>query len=167
MTDATNPLAGIDVVGPVRADVFLVWLNGDRIEIAGPDGARSWVIQLEDAEHPVEAVQRIVAGLVGPPLLVHSTSWRREGAAVILSFLAVIGPEQVGPMESAPVIRAELARSEATRAPKAIADAAVLEHALRHLAWLATDDEVAAARLSPAWKSALAAYVPEPFRAFA
>jgi hypothetical protein len=167
MTVPTNPLAGIDVVGPIRADIFLVWLNNDRIEITGPDGARSWVIQLEDAEHPVEAVERIVAGLVGPPLLVHSTSWRREGAAVILSFLVVIGPEQVGPMQSAPVNRAELARSAATRAPEAIADAAVLEHALRHLAWLATDDPVVADRLSPAWKAALAAYVPEPFRGFA
>ena len=166
MTAPANPLAGIDVVGPVRADIFLVWLNGGRIEITGPDGARSWVIQLEDAEHPVEAVERIVAGLVGPPLLVHSTSWRRDGAAVILSFLVVIRPEQVGPMQSAPVTRAELARSEATRAPEAIADAAVLEHALRHLAWLATDDPVVAERLSPAWKAALAAYVPEPFRAF-
>ena len=167
MTVPHNPLAGIDVVGPVRADIHLVWLNGDRIEVTGPDGARSWVIELEDTEHPVEAVRRIVVGLVGQPLLVHSTSWRREGVAVILSFLVVIGPEQVGPMESAPVSRAELARSDATRAPETIADGAVLEHALRHLAWLATDDPVVADRLSPAWKSALAAYVPEPFRALA
>lgn len=160
-------LEGLDVVGPVRADIFLVWLNGDRIELTGPDGPRSWVIQLEDAEHPVEAVERIVAGLVGPPLLVHSTSWRQEGAAVILSFLVVIGPEQVGRMESTPVGRADLARSEATRAPEAIAESAVLEHALRHLAWLAADDPVVAERLSPAWKEGLAGYVPEPFRSFA
>jgi hypothetical protein len=43
----------------------------------------------------------------------------------------------------------------------------VLEHGLRHLAWLAKDDEVVAERLNPAWRDALAGYVPEPFRGFA
>ena len=104
-----------DVEGPVRAEIHLVWLDGDRIEITGPDGPRPWIVQLDDAEHPVEVVERIVAGLVGPPLLVHSTSWRRDAAAVILSFLVVIGPKQVGEWESAPVGRTSLARSEATR----------------------------------------------------
>jgi hypothetical protein len=164
---APGPIDGIDVIGPVRADVFLVWNNGDRIEITGPDGPRPWVLQLEDAEHPVQAVERIVRGLVGPPLLVHSTSWRRDGSAVILSFLVVIGPDQVGAMESAAVERADLARSEATRAPEAIGNIQVLEHALRHLAWLAKDDPVVAERLSDDWKDALADYVPEPFRGFA
>jgi hypothetical protein len=78
----------LDVEGPVRAEIFLVWLNGDRLELTGPDGPVPWVIQLDDVEHPVDAVTRIIRGLVGPPLLVHSTSWRRNGPAVILSFLA-------------------------------------------------------------------------------
>jgi hypothetical protein len=158
---------GIDVVGPVRADVYLVWLNGDGIEITGPDGPQPWIIQLDEVEHPVEAVERIVAGLVGPPLLVHSTSWRREGTALILSFLVVIDPDQVGLMESRGVERAELARSQATQAPERIGDLQVLEHGLRHLAWLATDDPVVEARLSDGWHRALADYVPEPFRSFA
>lgn len=156
-----------DVEGPVRAEVLLVWLNVDRIEITGPDGPRPWILQLDDAEHPVEVVERIVAGLVGPPLLVHSTSWRRDAAAVILSFVVVIGPEQVGAWPSTPVGRAALARSEATRAPIAVGWMQVLEHGLRHLAWLAEDDPVVAERLSDAWKTELAAYVPEPFRTFA
>lgn len=67
-----------------------------------------------------------MAGLVGPPLLVHSTSWRRDGTAVILSFVVVIGPDQVGGMASAQVGRADLARSGATRAPDAIATDQVL-----------------------------------------
>jgi hypothetical protein len=155
---------GWDVEGPVRAEVFMVWLNGDRLELTGPDGATPWILQLADAEHPMEAVERIVTGLVGPPLLVHSTSWRRDGPAVILSFVIVIGPEQVSGMASAPIHRAELARSEATRAPASIGHAQVLEHGLRHMAWLAQDDEVVAARLTGEWRQALAAYVPEPFR---
>jgi hypothetical protein len=155
-----------DVTGSVRGEIFLVWLNGDRLELTGPDGPVPWIVQLDDVEHPVESADRIVRGLVGPPLLVHSTSWRREGSAVLLSFVVVIGPEQVQGMATAPILRSELARSEATSAPAAIAHAQVLEHGLRHLAWLAEDDEVVAARLSPAWRRALAGYVPEPFRSF-
>jgi hypothetical protein len=153
-----------DVEGPVRGEIFLVWLNGDRLELAGPDGPVPWIVQLDDVEHPVAAVERIVNGLVGEPLLVHSTSWRREGPAVLLSFVAVIGPGQARGMATEPIHRAELARSEAASAPTTVADAQVLEHGLRHLAWLAEDDEVVAGRLSPAWRKALADYVPEPFR---
>jgi hypothetical protein len=158
---------GIDVVGPIRADVYLVWLNADHVEITGPDGARPWIVQLDETEHPLAAIERIVAGLVGPPLLVHSTSWRRDGTALVLSFLVVIDPGQVGAMESRGVQRVDLARSEATRAPVDIGDLQVLEHGLRHLAWLATDDPVVADRLSAGWHAALAGYVPEPFRTFA
>ena len=152
---------------PVRAEVFMVWLNESRIELTGPDGARPWILQLDDAEHPVETVERIVVGLVGPPRLLHSTSWRRDGMAVILSFLVVVGPDQVGTMASAPIGRSELARSSATRAPASIGHAQVLEHALRHLAWLSQDDEAVAARLSAGWRAALGDYVPEPFRSLA
>jgi hypothetical protein len=163
---ATNPLSGIDVEGPVRAEIFLVWMPGDRIELTGPDGPRAWTIELDDVEHPVEAVERIVRGIVGPPLLVHSTSWRRDGPAVVLTFLAVIGPGQGTGLASEPIGRAELARSEATRAPDAIGTSQVLEHALRHLAWLVEDDPVVRDRLDDEWRGALATYVPEPFRSF-
>ena len=81
-----------DVTGSVRGEIFLVWSNGDRLELTGPDGPVPWIVQLDDVEHPIESAERIVRGLVGPPLLVHSTSWRREGAAVLLSFVVVIGP---------------------------------------------------------------------------
>jgi hypothetical protein len=156
-----------DVEGPVRAEIFMIWLNGDRLQLTGPDGPTPWIVQLDDTEHPVEVVERIVTGLVGPPTLLHSTSWRRTGSAVILSFVVVIGPEQVGGMASARINRAELARSEATRAPARIGHAQVLEHGLRHLAWLAHDDEVVAARLTEGWHEALSDYVPEPFRSLA
>ena len=166
VSDSHQP-GGWDVQGPVRAEIFMIWLNADRLELTGPDGARPWILQLADGEHPVEAVERIVRGLVGPPALVHSTSWRRDGPAVILSFVVVIGPDQVTEMASAPIARAELARSEATRAPASIGQAQVLEHGLRHMAWLARDDEVVTAQLNARWRDALGAYVPEPFRGFA
>ena len=161
----TRAPAGWDVDSPVQAEVFVVWLDGDRLALTGPDGPQPWILQLGATEHPVEVVDRIVRDIVGPPLLVHSTSWRRDRDAVILSFVVVIGPELVGDMTSVPIERAELARSEATAAPRDIAVSAVVEHGLRHLAWLAKDDPVVARELPPGWIPLLAAYVPEPFRA--
>jgi hypothetical protein len=157
---------GFNIEGPVQAEVFVVWLNGDRLELTGPCGPAPWLIELAEPEHPVAAVERIVRDVVGPPVLVHSTSWRRDGAAVVLSFVVVIDPKLVGDMDSLPVARSELARSEATAAPASIGYEQVLEHGLRHLAWLATDDPVVRQELAGgAWQSVLAPYVPEPFRA--
>ena len=59
-------------------------------------------------------------------------------------------------MDSRPVARTDLARSEATVAPRDIATDQVVEHALRHLAWLAEDDPVVRGELPPAWRAALA-----------
>ena len=154
-----------DVEGPVQAEVFVLWLDGDRIQLTGPDGPQPWILQLGETDHPVEIVDRIVRDVVGPPILVHSTSWRRDRGAVILSFVVVIPSELVGSMASVPIRRAELARSEATAAPRDIASEAVVEHGLRHLAWLVLDDPVVTSELPPPWKPVLADYVPEPFRA--
>lgn len=161
----TNPRLAIDATGPVQAEVFVVWLNGDRIELTGPCGPAPWLMELGDVEHPVEVVDRIVRDVVGDPVLVHSTSWRRDRGAVILSFVVVVQPDRVGRMASAEIGRADLARSAATTAPTAIAHEQVVEHGLRHLAWLAADDPVVHAELPDTWHSALAAYTPEPFRA--
>jgi hypothetical protein len=93
-------------------------------------------------------VDRIVRDVVGPPMLVHSTSWRRDRDAVILSFVVVIAPDLVG-------FYGERARSTgpispAQRRPPHRATSrstAVIEHGLRHLAWLAEDDPVVAQTL--------------------
>ena len=159
-----DPSLPFDVEGPVKAEVYLVWLADGSIRLGGPDGPRAWELEVGTGEHPVEAVDRIVRDVVGEPLLVHSTSWRRDREAVILSFVVVIDERLVGDMASRPVARADLARSEATAAPRDIASDQVVEHALRHLAWLAEDDPVVREELSVGWKAALATYVPEPFR---
>lgn len=157
---------GWDVDGPIVAEVFVVWLNAGRLELTGPCGAAPWLIELGRTDHPVEVVDRIVRDVVGEPLLVHSTSWRRddERGTVILSFVVVIDRALVGAMASAAIGRSELARSGATAAPAQIAHEQVVEHGLRHLAWLAQDDPVVQAELSADWRRALAVYVPEPFR---
>jgi len=160
----TRTPGGWDIEGPVQAEVFVVWLNGDHLELTGPCGPAPWLIELGATEHPLEVVDRITREAIGQPLLVHSTSWRRDRGATILSFVVVIDADLVGTMASEPIDRAVLARSEATAAPTSIAHQQVVEHGLRHLAWLAGDDPVVRTTLSPAWRAALRPYHPEPFR---
>jgi hypothetical protein len=156
---------GWDVTSPVQAEIFTIWRRGHGLELTGPCGAAPWIVELGATDHPVEVVDRIVRDVIGEPLLVHSTSWRRDRDAVILSFVVVIDDSLVGEMASVPIGRAELARSTATAAPADIATTQVVEHGLRHMAWLATDDPVVRATLDDDWRRLLGAYVPEPFRA--
>ncbi len=157
--------AGVwDVGGPVQAEVFVVWLDRTDVALTGPCGAEPWYLEVGADEHPLEVVTRATRDVLGEPLLAHSTSWRRDRAGVVLSFVVVIGPEQVAGLASTPVGRAELARSGATAAPAAIGHAQVLEHGLRHLAWLASEDAVVRGTLPQPWRDVLATYVPEPFR---
>jgi len=134
------------------------------IELAGPCGPDPWYIEVGAKDDPVEVVARLSRNLMGDPLLVHSTSWRRAPGSVILSFVVVNADNQAPGLAGIPVGRAELARSEATTAAKKIATNQVLEHGLRHLAWLARDDEVVKKTLSDDWKRVLGSYVPGPFR---
>ncbi len=155
---------GFDVLGPVQAELFVVWLAGDHLELTGPCGPAPWLLELGPADHPVEVVTRVVRDVVGEPLLVHSTSWRRDRDAVILSFVVVIDRALVRSMASLPIERTDLARGDATAAPHEVATAQVVEHGLRHMAWLAKDDPVVAAELPAGWRELLADYLPEPFR---
>ena len=135
-----------------------------RPELAGPCGPDPWYIEVAADDDPVEVVSRLSRNLMGEPVLVHSTSWRRARGAVVLSFVVVNRDAQAPQLLGVPIFRAELARSGATSAAKTIAAAQVLEHGLRHLAWLSREDQVVSAALSDEWKSALGDYVPEPFR---
>ena len=139
-------------------------LHGAAPELAGPCGPEPWYMEVGDDEDPVEVVSRLSTDLLGAPLLVHSTSWRRARGGVILTFIVVIRDDQAPELEGVPIGRAELARNTATEAPKSIAAAQVIEHGLRHLAWLAREDPVVPTVLSDGWKAYLAGYVPEPFK---
>jgi len=109
-------------------------------------------------------VSRLSRNLMGEPMLVHSTSWRRARGSVVLSFVVVNAEDQAPHLAGSPISRAELARSEATSAARTIAASQVLEHGLRHLAWLAKEDPVVIGVLNDDWKNVLAGYRPEPFR---
>lgn len=139
-------------------------LNGAVPELAGPCGPDPWYIEVGADQDPVEVVGRLSRNLMGKPLLVHSTSWRRARGSVILSFVVVNRDDQAPELTGIPIGRAELARSGATHAPISIAYQQVMEHGLRHLAWLVEDDATVRSVLSEEWKRVLGGYAPEPFR---
>lgn len=150
--------------GPVQAEVFVLRMRAGRPELAGPCGPDPWYIEVAAEDDPVEVVSRLSRNLMGEPILVHSTSWRRARGAVVLSFVVVNSDDQALQLAGVPISRIELARSGATSAAQTIAATQVLEHGLRHLAWLAREDQTVIGALSDEWKRVLAEYVPEPFR---
>jgi hypothetical protein len=101
------------------------------------------------------------------PILSHSTSWRFENGAVVLTYVAAVAPPTTLSTyrTDEPVARVDLARGSAFEAPPEIGVAQVVEHACRHLAWLIHDDEAVASAI-PEWASYLSGFTPEPFRAF-
>jgi predicted small metal-binding protein len=151
-----------DVEGPVQAEIFVVRLDDGQLVMTGPCGAEPWYMQVGAGADPLDAVAETVRRVVDEPLVVHSTSWRQDRDAVVLTFVAVISRPELA---AVPVPRAELARGGATAAPERIGTFQVLEHALRHLAWLVHDDPEVSAKLGArGWAEALRDYTPEPFR---
>jgi hypothetical protein len=149
-------------------EILPVMLVDGALTALRPDCAPSFIVGWPAGARP-EAVVADAAAMLGlTPIVLHSTSWRHVGSEVVLTYLVAIEP--VGaPPESwciTPVGQADLARGDVTAPPIAIAVDQVLEHAMRHLAWLVADDPAIAAALAD-WRTPLAAYVPEPFRAFA
>jgi hypothetical protein len=116
---------------------------------------------------PGESIADAVAGLDLSPVMVHSTSWRVEGKRIVLTFLVVVEAPTTLPHGYAeePITRAELARGRPLGPPPEVHLNQVVEHGLRHLAWLVTDDPSIHEAL-PAWSAALSDYEREPFRAF-
>jgi hypothetical protein len=132
-----------------------------------PVGEPTLRLDWQDDLHPAEVVVDGVALHGLSPFLVHSTSWRMDGTRLVLSF--IVGVESDGALDGGlvdeVVDRVDLARGHAMGPPVDVQPHHVVEHGLRHLAWLVRDDPGIADAL-PEWVAALAAYDPEPFRAF-
>ncbi|MGH8957234.1 MAG: hypothetical protein ACRDVK_01030 [Acidimicrobiia bacterium] len=158
---ATGPI--LDIEGPVRGEVFVVFEEGEEIFLTGPEGPRPWLIETHGRENPMEEIRRTARGLLVDLFLLHSTSWRWEGSAVILTFIAAVA-KGGGESRRLSADIGDLARGSATEAPAEIDTDQVLNHALRHLAWLAREDEAVGAALSPGWRQALSKYVPATFQ---
>jgi hypothetical protein len=99
--------------------------------------------------------------------MVHSTSWRVVGQWILLTFLVAVEPPARIPdaCEAELVTRVELARGQAIGPAPKVHLSQVVEHGLRHLAWLVREDEAINQALA-GWTRTLSVYTPEPFRAF-
>jgi hypothetical protein len=148
-------------------EAIVLYLEPSGIRHVYPHGRETlrapWDPDLDPTESMVDAVAEV--GLA--PVMVHSTSWRVVRRQVVLTFLVVIDAPGSLPdtCEVEQVTRAKLARGHATGAPQAVHLSQVVEHGLRHLAWLVAEDEEIHEALAP-WAGALGDYAPEPFRAF-
>jgi hypothetical protein len=152
-------------VWPLAADEAGIWL------CSGDDAWRSPLAVDADSE-PHAEVEQILSShgvMAGVDLaLVHSTSWRAEGQAVILTYVAVLacpGPIHdvcVGPIrghwpEARPVGEglARFVGRPATHAatnPPAPRYSDVLMHAVRHLRFLMDTDATAAEAMGEQWR---------------
>lgn len=63
----TGAPMGWDVGSPVQAEILVLSLNNDQIELTGPCGAAPWIVELGTADDPMELVERIVRDVVGQP----------------------------------------------------------------------------------------------------
>jgi hypothetical protein len=154
-------------VDPTWLEAIVLYLDAGVIRHVFPHGRETVVAAWDPDLDPAESIVDTVAGLGMLPTMVHSTSWRVVERRIVLTFLVVVEPSVhlSGVYEIESVTRADLARGHATRSPVAVHISQVVEHGLRHLAWLLSADD--AIRLAlPAWASALIDYEPEPFRAF-
>jgi hypothetical protein len=148
----------LEILPVYAVEQELFWLK--------PVHAQSLRIGLPVSAAPADFVVEALAWYPLRARVVHSTSWRHEDRRVVLTYLVVIDRPQALPSDSlvaVPVERSELARGSPTDAPREIGVSAVLEHALRHLAWLLRDDAAIADAL-PGWQRLVADYTPEPFR---
>jgi hypothetical protein len=148
-------------------EAIVLYLDPDGIRHVSPRGEGTVRARWDPDLDPHEAIVDAVAELGLAPFMVHSTSWRVVDRSVLLTFLVVVDPPERLPesLASELVTRAELARGRATAPPPEVHLPQVVEHGLRHLAWLVREDHAIHDALGD-WVTALRGYEPEPFRAF-
>jgi hypothetical protein len=148
-------------------EAVLLYLDQGGIRHLSPYGRQTVQASWDPDLDPHESIVDAVAGLGLMPIMVHSTSWRVVRQLILLTFLVAVEPPRHVPdnYEVQLVARAELARGHATGPPPQVHLSQVVEHGLRHLAWLMREDEAIKQALA-GWSRVLSEYEPEPFRAF-
>ena len=147
---------------PVHADAVGLWF-------LRPRSKESWRVRCGRGCAVTQVVRRRLAAAGVRAAVVHSTSWREERQNILLTYLAVIAASTDGRLcdfERRPVLRRDLPRGTATSPPGRIEVEDVVEHALRHLAWLNLEDRTVRAALDGRWRESLRGYQPEPFCVF-
>jgi hypothetical protein len=148
-------------------EAVVLYLDVDGIQHVVPRGDETVRAPWDPDLDPNEVIVDAVAGLGLRPFMVHSTSWRVVRQLILLTFLVAVEPPDRIPdaCQAELVTRAELARGRAIGPAPEVHLSQVVEHGLRHLAWLVREDEAIHQALA-AWSRALSVYTPEPFRAF-
>jgi hypothetical protein len=166
LAGAIQRIPGAADRGGTLIEILPVFLRDGEIWWLRPTTGTSLQVDGDGSAHPGEAVVTALAGFGVHPAAVHSTSWRFERGRLVVTYLAVLDvpdPSMEG-FRATEVRRRELARGSAFEPPPSIEIDHVVEHALRHLAWLGRDDPVIKDLLHGGWFRALEAYEPEPFR---
>jgi len=148
-------------------EAVVLFLDDDGIQHLSPHGRQTVVATWDQDLDPHEVVVDAVVELGLMPIMVHSTSWRIVGQVLVLTFLVAVERPRLVPntFDVELVTRVELVRGGATGPPVEVHLPHVVEHGLRHLAWLVREDDAIHEALG-AWARALSDYEPEPFRAF-
>jgi len=148
-------------------EAIVLYLDPSGIRHVYPHGRETLLGPWDPDLDPTESIVDAVAAVGLAPVMVHSTSWRIVRRRLMLTFLVVVEPPEALPdaCDVEQVTRAQLARGRATGAPETVHLSQVVEHGLRHLAWLVAQDDAIHAALGP-WTDALGDYAAEPFRAF-
>ncbi|MQA15580.1 MAG: hypothetical protein GEV09_15865 [Pseudonocardiaceae bacterium] len=148
-------------VWPVAADELGIWL------LSGRDAWRGDRIPADSEPH-FEVEGLLYAHRVERAALLHSTSWRPDGPHVVLTYMAVIGVNELVRDEwpAALPVSAELLPHVGnpfphgpTEVPVA-RDIDVLHHGLRHLRFLLDTDSSARDALTRWWKEHLSQLTP-------
>ena len=148
-------------------ELLPVGLRDGKLFWLRPVHALSLRVGISRSAEPSQIVLDVVAWYPLSPRVVHSTSWRYEEGRIVLTYVVVVDPPTHLPpnsLELVPVKRSDLARGSSMGPAESITVEAVLEHAVRHLAWLSRDDPAIATVLAD-WSEALEGYHPEPFQA--
>jgi hypothetical protein len=166
LAGAIQQVAGAEDRGRTVIEILPVYLKDGEIWWLHPVPGPSLQVDGDGSAHPGDAVVSALAGYGVHPVAVHSTSWRFERSRLVVTYLAVLDDPDtsVQGFHASEVRRRELARGSAFAPPPTIEIDHVVEHALRHLAWLGRDDPVIKDLLHGGWFRALEAYEPEPFR---
>ncbi|MGZ4146927.1 MAG: hypothetical protein ACXVPL_04390 [Actinomycetota bacterium] len=151
----------------VSLEAVVLYVADDGIRTVSSGGRETVHVAWDPDLDPHETVVDAVAAIPLTPLMVHSTSWRAVGSAIVVTFLVVVERPAAVPAGCTTdlVARVDLARGLAIGPPAAVRHSQVVEHGLRHLAWLLRED-VAIRDALDGWRTVLADYEPEPFRAF-
>lgn len=134
-----------------------------------PRNHESWRVPCGERCAVRRHVRRVLASSGVRVAVIHSTSWRQERGAILLTHVAVVRAPPGGrprDFERHPVQRRDLARGTATSLPGLIEVEDVVEHALRHLAWLSVEDLAIRTALDARWRETLRGYEPAPFCVF-